>query len=80
MKRILKNTNPITNPITNILAYMLLAICVALKTLPMFLEVKQEVDNVFIYTTGFIGLVLVFVPDEFTSILKRTLKRKSNEI
>lgn len=80
MKKIIHNTNPVKNPLTNIMAYMLIVICIALKTIPMFMDVKQQVDDFFIYLLGFVGIVLVFIPDEFTNVLKRTLNRKADEI
>lgn len=80
MKKIIHNSNPVKNPVTNLLAYMLIIICIALKVIPMFMDVKQQVDDFFIYLLGFIGLILVFIPDEFSTVLKRTLNRKADEI
>lgn len=73
MKRILKNTNPVNHPLSNFMAYLLLLIALSLKIIPMFVLVNEPVDDFFIYLIGALGLVLIFIPDEFASILRRTL-------
>lgn len=80
MKKLQNNLNPVSNPVTTISGFLLLCGAIALKIIPMFMEVKQQMDDLFIYGVGILGLCLLIIPDAIGDALRSVLKRKSETI
>ena len=76
----LKNANPKSNPVTTFLGLFLIVISVGMFIVPLFYEVKEELNYWIPGSIGVVGLMLLLIPDDFKGALRVLAKRKGEEL
>lgn len=76
----MKNINPKTNPVTTYIGIIFLLVALAIFTLPMFIQVKEQQPLWIPSSIGLLGLCLLLIPDDIRGALRKIISRKSEQI
>lgn len=76
----LKNINPSNNPITTFLGLFLIVVATGMFLVPMFYEVKEDLNYWIPGGIGIVGLMLLLIPDDLKGALRTLAKRKGEEL
>lgn len=76
----IKNVNPKSNPVTTFLGLFLIVITIGMFVVPLFYEVKEDLNYWIPGSIGIVGLALLLVPDDLSGALKKLINRKSDQL
>lgn len=76
----INNINPLKNPVTTVLGMLLLVIAIGMFIVPMFYEVKEQLNYWIPTGIGLLGICFLLIPDAVISALRALVAKKGGEL